>query len=217
MYGDLDLQREVLDELDYEPSVNAAAIGVTVSDGVVTLTGHVQSFAEKLAAERAVKRVHGVKGVAVELDVKVPFALQRDDGDLARAALDALKWNSSVPKDRVKVKVEDGWVTLEGDLQWEYQREAAARAVRFLEGVRGVTNLIALRPAVATAEIKERITSAFRRSAELDAQGIAIEAHDGTVKLTGTVHSWSERSEAERIAWAATGVSLVDNAITVAA
>ena len=217
MDTDLELQRAVLDELEFEPSVEAADIGVAAHAGVVTLSGYVDSFAEKLAAEKAAKRVQGVRGVALDIEVKVPHSMRRSDTEIASSAVAALAWNSMVPKNQVTVRVEESWVTLEGSVEWDYQREAAARAVRSLTGVRGVTNFVTVRPRVATEEIKGRILGAFRRSAELDAGGIDVEAIAGTVTLTGQVRSWSERSEAERVAWAAPGVSLVENRITVSA
>jgi osmotically-inducible protein OsmY len=217
MNKDMKLQREVLDELEFEPSVNAAGIGVAVVDGVVTLTGMVDSYAEKVVAEKAAKRVRGVKAVAEEIEVRVPSSMHHTDTDIARAAIVAMEWNTMIPKDKVKVKVEDGWVTLEGSVSWDYQRDAAATAVRYLTGVRGVINLLVVKPQVATQQIKERIVGAFRRSAELDAKTVRVEALDSKVTLTGTVHSWTERSEAERVAWAAPGVALVENRITVAA
>lgn len=213
----MELQRMVLNELEYEPSVNAAEIGVAVTDGVVTLSGRVGTYTEKLAAEQAAKRVHGVKAVADEIEVKVASSMIRTDTDIARAALTALEWNTMVLKDRVTVKVDGGWVTLDGELPWAYQRDAAARAVRCLTGVRGVTNLIALKPRVPTQHIKQRIVGAFRRSADLDAKTIRVEALAGKVTLSGTVHSWTERREAERVAWAAPGVAQVENLIAVAA
>ena len=215
MEKDLDLQREVLEELEFEPSVDAADIGVAAKHGVVTLSGYVDSFAEKLAAEKAAQRVQGVRGVALDVEVRIPSDMHRNDTEIATSAVAALEWNSMVPRDRVTVRVEEGWITLEGTVEWAYQREAAARAVRPLTGVRGVTNFVRIAPRVATEEIKGRILGAFRRSAELDAGGIEVEAVGGIVTLSGKVRSWSERSEAERAAWAAPGVSLVANHITV--
>jgi osmotically-inducible protein OsmY len=217
MKNNLELQREVLDELEFEPSIEAADIGVAVKDGVVTLSGFVGTFAEKVAAERAAKRVSGVKAVAMDIEVRILSSTRRSDTDIAKAALLALEWNAVVPKDKIKIKVEDCWITLEGEVPWDYQRNAAARAVRYLSGVRGVTNLVTIKPKVATQQIQDRILGAFRRSAELDAKTIRVDALDGRVTLSGSVHSWTERSEAERVAWAAPGVALVDNKITVAA
>jgi osmotically-inducible protein OsmY len=217
MNRDLELQQEIRDELDFEPSLNADEIGISVADGVVTLAGLVGSYAEKVAAEKAVKRVRGVKAVAMDLEVRLPSSMRHTDTDIAKAAMAMLEWNANVPKGGVKVKVDDGWVTLEGELGWDYERQAATTAVRYLSGVRGVTNLIVVKPKVSTQQIKERIVGAFRRSADLDAETVRVEAVDGKVTLFGKVHSWAERTEAERVAWAATGVSLVDNRITVAA
>jgi osmotically-inducible protein OsmY len=216
MDKDTQLQREILDELDYEPSLNADEIGVSVKDGVVTLSGLVGSYAEKVSAETAVKRIHGVKAVAVELEVRLPSSIRHTDTDIAKAASTALDWSTLVPKGEVTVKVENGWVTLEGQVGWDFERQAAARAVRSLSGVRGVSNLIVLKPRVGTQQIKERIVGAFRRNADLDAKTVRVEAADGKVTLFGNVHSWTERTEAERVAWAAPGVSQVENRITVA-
>lgn len=215
MSRDFELQRAVLDEVDFEPTVNAAEIGVAVSDGVVTLTGFVDSYAEKLAAERAAKRVHGVKAVAEEIEVRLPLSMKRSDTDIASAALASLAWNTMLPEDQIQVKVEDGWVTLEGELPWAFQRNAAIDAVRVLPGVRGVSNFIAVKPNVATQEIRNRILGAFRRSAELDAEQITVETADGQVTLSGKVQSWTERDEAGRVAWAAPGVLRVENKISV--
>jgi osmotically-inducible protein OsmY len=217
MDKDTRLQQAILEELEYEPSINADEIGVSVKDGVVTLSGLVGSYAEKVTAESAVKRIQGVKAVAIDIEVRIPSSTRHTDTDIAKAATTALDWNTLVPKGRIKVKVEDGWVTLDGQLGWDFERQAAARAVRSLSGVRGVSNLIILKPRVGTQQIKERIVGAFRRSADLDAKTVQVEALGGKVTLFGKVHSWAERSEAERVAWAAPGVSQVENRITVAA
>lgn len=209
------LQQDVQTELKWEPSINAAEIGVAVTDGVVTLTGYVDSYTQKVTAEKAAKRVRGVRGVAEEIEVRIPSVTKRTDADIVRAALNALEWNVRVPNERIKVKVENGWVTLEGELDWGYQKEAALDAVRDLIGVRGVSNLITIKPKVKTQEIKAKISEAFKRSAELDANRIIVEAADGGVTLTGKVHSWLERDEAARVAWAAPGVSTVQNYIAV--
>jgi osmotically-inducible protein OsmY len=216
MYDEaMSLKKRVLEELEWEPSLNAAQIGVAVTDGVVTLSGTVGTYAEKLAAERATKRIKGVRAMAEEIDVRLPTTMKRTDTDLAKAALDALAWDVEVPKGAVKMKVEDGWLTLEGEVEWGYQKEAAMRSVRYMSGVRGVTNLVTVRPRVQVGEIKAKIAQAFKRSAELEANRLDVEAIGGRVTLSGSVHSWEERDEANRIAWAAPGVAAVDNRIAV--
>ena len=214
---DLDIRQRILDELEFEPSVNAAEIGVTVENGVATLSGRVHTLAEKLAADRAARRVYGVKAVAEEIEVRVPTTLVRTDTDIAQYALSVLGWNTEVPKDRIRLKVENGWVTMEGEVPWAFQRETAGRVLRYLPGVKGVTNLVTVKPAVSAQHLKERIVGAFRRSADLDAKAIEVRALGDSVTLTGKVHSWTERREAERMAWSAPGVAHVANDIVVAA
>ena len=215
MKMDTELQRDVLDELAWEPSVDAANIGVSVKEGIVTLQGYVSSFAERYAAEQAAKRVYGVKAVADDLEVKLPGSSKRSDTDIAAAAVNALKANVLVPADKIKVTVSDGWVKLEGEVAWQFERESAESSVRYLMGVKGVSNLITLKPRVTATEIKAKIEEAVKRSADMDARRISVETQDGKVILNGTVHSWIERQEAERAAWSAPGVKVVEDHITV--
>ena len=212
---DKDLKQHVQNALDWEPSVDATDIGVSVDEGVVTLRGNVASYSEKVAAERVALRVYGVKAVANDLTVRLVSHYQRTDTELAQAALAALKWNTVVPKDRVTLVVKDGWITLTGTLDWQYQKDGAARAVRDLTGVKGVTNEIHVKPAVKTTDVRDKIEAAFKRSAEIDARRVNVTAQDGKVILSGNVHSWAERQEAERAAWAAPGVTHVDDRLTV--
>jgi osmotically-inducible protein OsmY len=209
------LKSEVLDELEWEPSINATRIGVAVKEGVVTLSGEVASYHEKLEAERAALRVEGVKGIASEIEIHLPGTSHRSDADIARAALDTLQWNSSIPPDRIKVVVKKSWVTLEGDVDWGYQRTTAEDAVRRLTGVMGVSNHVAVKARPTSAGIKTRIEQAFKRSAEVDANRIAADITDGTVTLRGTVRSWAEKQEAERVAWGSPGVARVQNLLLI--
>jgi osmotically-inducible protein OsmY len=215
MNSDRKLQLDVLDELRWEPGVDAADIGVSVKDGVVTLEGTVDNFAEKWAAEEAVKRLPGVKALAMDVVVELPGSTERNDTDIARAAENALEWNTSVPQDRIKVTADNHFLTLEGEVDWDYQRSAAEQAVRYLTGVRGVINEIAVRPNMAPAEIKEKIEAAFKRDALLSESQIKVRTDGGKVTLKGHVRSWAAREEAERNAWAAPGVFEVTNNIKV--
>jgi len=211
------LQRDVMDELQFEPSVNAANIGVTAKDGIVTLVGKVSNYAEKYAASEAAERVTGVKAVTDETKVDLPLAHQRDDQDIAQAVLNALKWHVWVPQDAIKVKVEQGWVTLEGTVDFKFQQTAARNAVQDLTGVMGVSNLISLKSVVAPSDLKVRIENALTRAAELDGERIKVEVDGNKVILRGKVSSWAERDEAERAAWSAPGVWDVDDKLEIAA
>ena len=215
MKNDLDLQRDVFDELKWEPAVHSTNIGVIVKDGVVTLEGVVDSYPEKWAAERAAKRVSGVKALALELEVKLPGSGQQTDADIAEAAENALKWDVLVPQDRIKVTVEKGFLTLEGQVDWQMERSAAERAVLNLTGVMGIANEITIKPSVAPSDIKAKIEAALKRSAILDAQQIKVMVDGGKVTLSGSVSSWAEWDEAESAAWAAPGVNEVKNLIAV--
>jgi osmotically-inducible protein OsmY len=216
MKSDSEVQRSVQDELSWEPSIyDSSKIGVGVKDGVVTLTGTVNSYFEKSAAERAAKRVFGVKALAVELTVTPVDSLKRTDTDIAKAAEDALNWDVAVPNDRIEVTVEDGWVTLDGNVDWQYQKRGAENDVKNLSGVIGVSNNIFVKPAVTPADIKSKIEAALRRNAVLDAQNITVQANGSKVTLTGNVSSWKERDEADDAAWAAPGVTDVKNLITI--
>src|ERR1700719_5380693 len=215
MRADSDIKRDVEEELKWEPNVDATDIAVAVKNGVVTLTGYVRSYAHKLAAERAAKSVAGVVGLANDLEVRLPGADERPDPEIAREVVAELKNWLPDSWQHVKPVVKNGRVTLEGEVEWNYQRDYAERALRWIKGVKGVSNLIRLRPQVTPLEIKYRIEKAFRRSALIDANRVTVEASGGEVVLKGTVRSWAERQEAERAAWAAPGVIRVDNRITV--
>jgi osmotically-inducible protein OsmY len=215
MKSDLQLKQDVTAELNWEPSVNAARIGVEVKDGVVTLAGHVDSFAEKWNAERAAQRVSGVNALAVEIKVELPGSAKRTDADIARSAETALQWTSNLPKDTIKVMVEKGWVTLSGEVDWEFQRQVAARAVRYLGGVIGVSDQIAIKARATTTAVKSDIESALQRRALADAKKILVDVDGSDVTLTGTVNSWSERNLARQSAWGSQGVRKVIDKITV--
>ncbi|MEO8064594.1 MAG: BON domain-containing protein [Pseudomonadota bacterium] len=215
MKSDAQIQREVLAELVWEPSVNAAHIGVEVSNGVVTLAGHVSSYVEKLGAENAAQRVAGVKAITVEMDVKLAHTSQRTDSDIAQAAENILQWTSYVPAGRVKIKVEKGWVTLSGDVEWEFQRRAAVSAVKNQSGVTGVTDLIAIKPEVSANIVKSEIEAALQRGASRDAKSIAVEVDGPDVTLTGNVSSWSERQRVKNSAWGTPGVRSVQDKMTL--
>jgi osmotically-inducible protein OsmY len=215
MSNDSQLQSSVLAELKWRPSVDSAHIGVTADDGIVTLTGQVHHYAEKLAAEDAAKEVFGVKGIANDIKVETAGSLTRSDKDIAEAAADALKWDYEVPDDKVKVVVKEGWVTLSGNVDWQYQKDAAYRCVRYLLGVVGVTNNVSIKPSTKWIDVKTKIEDAFRRNADLDERRISVVTNDGRVTLTGTVRNWSERNAAVSGAWAAPGVTWVEDDLVI--
>jgi osmotically-inducible protein OsmY len=216
MRSDSDIKRDVEAELQSDPSVDATDIAVAVKNGVVTLSGFVRKYMDKLEAEGAAKRVAGVVGLANDLEVRLPLSDKRPDPEIARDAVAAVKTQLPFSWQQIKVIVDKGWVTLEGQVEWNYQREEAERAVRRVKGVTGVINTIQLKPRVEPSEIKRKIEEAFRRSAEIDASRITVETNGGEVVLRGTVRSWAERQEAERAAWKAPGVTRVVNQIAIA-
>jgi len=212
MKSDQQLQKDVLSEIATDPAINSAHIGVEVNNGIVTLTGKVESFYEKWQAERAAQRVLGVQGLTVDLDVKIPSDRQRSDEDIARAAQTALGWNAAIPRDSVKVMVENGWVTLRGDLGWNFQREIARKVVSELIGVIGVSDQIHLKPHVSSVHVKDQIDEALRRQAVLDAKRVSVIVDGSKVTLEGSVSNWAERDVIRHAVWSTTGVqSLIDN------
>ena len=215
MRSDSDIKRDVELELQWDPDITSDDIGVAVKDGVVTLTGFVRSYIEKYDAERDAKRVSGVVGLANDIEVRLPSSDERPDPEIAREAVTAIRSQLPFTHEHITPTVRDGWVTLEGEVEWNYQRNLAETAVRRLKGVKGVTNLIHVKPRVAPSEVKRKIEEALKRQAELEADEITVEANGGEVILRGKVRSWAERKEAERAAWRAPGVTKVDNRITV--
>ena len=212
---DKTLRQFIIDELDFEPSIDAANIGVAVENGVVTLTGHVTNYAEKIAAERTVERVKGVKAIAQEIEVRFSNQPKRSDDEIAQRALDILKWSVQVPADNIQVKVEKGWVTLIGDVEWQYQKQAAESAVRQLSGILGVSNVIEIKPHVAASDVHRKIMDSLKRNAEVEADSIRVVVENGKVILEGKVKAWYERNLAERAAWSAPGVKAVEDRLSI--
>ena len=213
IHTDEEIQKDVMAELKWDAKLQPNEIGVSAKDGVVTLTGWVDSFLKKWSAEDAALKVSGVKAVANDIEVKL--ASQRTDADIAEAALRALEWDAFVPSDKVQVTVSKGWLTLKGEVEWQYQKEDSERVVRRLAGVKGVSNLITVKPRATPSELKKKIENALVRNAEIDANRIAVEIQGTKAILKGTVRAWAEKEEAERIAWSAPGITSVENRITV--
>jgi osmotically-inducible protein OsmY len=213
--NDKELRQNVIDELDFEPSVDAANIGVAAEDGVVTLTGHVESYMQKLATERAVWRVKGVKGIAQEIQVRIPSDKKTNDDEIAQRALRILAWSSSAPPGAIQVKVQQGYVTLSGQVEWNFQRQAAELAVRGLSGVAGVINSVTLQPRASVVDVEDRIRSALKRHADVEAARIRVSIDDGRVELRGEVDDWGERIAVERAAWSVPGVRAVEDKLRI--
>ncbi len=212
-HTDQEIQADVMAELRWDPSVPANEIGVVVKDGVVTLTGTVDTYMKKWRAEEVAHHVNGVIAVANEIQVR--SIGERTDSDIAEAAVHALSWNSTIPQGKIHVTVDKGWITLKGEVEWQYQRQEAERAVRGLFGVKGVSNLITVKPAATPSDLKKKIQDALVRNAQLDAAGITVEVEGTKAILRGKVRSWAEREEAERVAWLAPGITSVDNQISI--
>ena len=210
---DEEIQRDVLSELKWDARIQPNEIGVSVKDGIVTLTGWVDSYLKKWTAEDVAHRVNGVKAVANDLEIKL--ATERTDADIAAAAIRAIEWDAFVPSDKVQVTVSKGWITLRGEVEWQYQKEDAERVVRRLAGVKGVTNLITVKPRTTASDLKRKIEDALVRNAEIDADRITVEVQGSQAILKGIVKSWAEKEEAERVAWSAPGILSVDNRITI--
>lgn len=213
---DKKLRQLVIDELDYEPSIDATDIGVAVEKGVVTLSGHVSDYAQKIAAEGAAWRVKGVKAIAMRIDVRLAGDRRQNDDEIAQRALSIIAWNATIPKDRVRIKVSDGWVTLSGQLDWNYQRVTAENEVRKLSGIKGLINEITLAPVAQAGDVKHRIVDALKRHAEIEADAIHVDVRDGgEVCIDGHVGNWSEREAVERAVWSAPGVRNIDDRLTI--
>jgi len=215
MQTDSDIQKNVMEELKWEPFLKASEIGVAVKNGIVTLSGTVDMYSKKMSAEKAAKRVAGVKAVAEEIQVKLSSGTKKNDTEIAEAVLNALKWHSAVQEDKIKVKVENGWVTLDGEAEWEFQRRSAKTSVENLLGVAGITNNIKIKPSLSAADIKNKITSAFHRSATVDSGKVDVTVTGSKVVLSGNVRSYSEKKDAEDAAWLAPGVISVENNLDV--
>jgi osmotically-inducible protein OsmY len=215
MKTDLEIKQDVIEELKWEPFLNASQIGVSVKEGVVTLSGSIDSYSKKIAAEKATKNVSGVKAVALDLEVNLPGSSIRNDTDIAEAVVNALKWHSAVRENKINVKVESGVVTLEGIVDWEFQKNSAKMMVENLMGVKGIVNTIQIKQKTSIEDIKQKVSAAFHRSATIDASGIDIEIIDNKAILKGNVRSWAEKEDAENAVWSANGIERVDNRLEI--
>ncbi|MDY7578660.1 BON domain-containing protein [Herbaspirillum sp. RTI4] len=215
MISDSDLQQKVTEELHWEPSIDATHIGVAAKNGIVTLTGYVTRYIEKRNAERAAERVADVKAVVDDIELKIPGASQRNDLDIAESSLTALKLNALIPRERIKLAVENGWITLDGEVDWQYQRIAVEDALKFMLGVKGITNKIMVKPVALISDIQTKIRNALIRNAQIDASQITVETSGNKAILGGKVRSWAERQQAETAAWSAPGISNIENNIHV--
>ncbi len=215
MTSDMQIQKDVMEELRWQPYLKASEIGVAVKNGIVTLSGIVDTYSKKLTAEKAAKKVTGVKAVAEDIQVGISPGFKKTDAEIAEAVLNALKWHTAVQEEKIKVKVEDGHVKLEGEVEWEYQRSNAKSAIQYLNGVRSVLNLISLKPTISAFDIQQKISSAFHRSATVDAGKVMAEVKGSKVILSGTVRSLAEKDDAEIAAWNAPGVTSVESRIEI--
>jgi osmotically-inducible protein OsmY len=214
--NDKELRQLVIDELEFDPRIDSADIGVAAENGVVTLSGHVPTYIQKIAAERATWRVKGVKGIAQKIEVRLPGDKKQNDDEIAQRALNVLAWDVTVPRDCVRVKVADGWVTLSGSVRWNYQRDAAAKEIRKLGGVKGVTNSIQLQSTVQAGDVKQRIQDALKRHAEVEADEVRVNVLDnGSVRLDGHVENWGELQAVKRAVWSAPGVQSIDDHLVI--
>lgn len=213
--NDLTLRQDIQDELEFEPSIDAADIGVAVEDGIVTLTGHVTTYAGMKTVEEAVRRIKGVRGIACDIEVRTPGSHRSADDQIARRALDMIAWNTAIPADAVQIEVQNGWITLLGNVAWQYQRVAAEDAIKGLMGVYGIANQINVTGQATASDVQKLIESALKRSAEVEAKAISVKVQNGKVKLAGPVKAWSERNAAVRAAWSAPGVTTVEDHLTL--
>jgi len=216
MKTDAQIQRDVMEELKWDPTLNASEIGVAVKDGVVTLSGYVENYSEKRAAENAALRISGVKAVAEDITVKVVARDKKNDTDIALAIINSLKWNSAIQEDKIKITVEDGWVVMDGEVEWNYQKDIIRNTIENIYGVKGITNLVTISPKINAKDVKKKIKEAFQRSAMVNSENITVETIGNKVILKGTVRSYAEKVDAEKAAWSIPGITIVENELEIA-